>query len=245
MDKFRIRKKTFSKVFLIVAISLLVLGYFHYGLDKYLSFQNLKEQQKQLEDIYNKAPIFSLSFYFILYITATALSLPGAVILTLAGGAIFGFLPALFVVSFASTLGATLAFLLSRYLFSGWVEKKWSSRLEIVHSGIEKEGALYLFTLRLIPIFPFFVINLVFGLSRLKTWTFYWVSQMGMLGGTAVYVNAGTQIGQMDSPSDIMSMNLLLSFALIGIFPLIAKKVLPFIQKKFRSNRSSHEEELS
>ncbi len=245
MDKFRIAKKTLSKVFLLVTISLLVLGYFYYGLDKYLSFENLKEQQKQLQDMYNKTPAFSLSFYFIVYIAATALSLPGAVILTLAGGAIFGFLPALFVVSFASTLGATLAFLLSRYLFSGWVEKKWSSRLETVHRGVEKEGALYLFTLRLIPIFPFFVINLVFGLSRLKTWTFYWVSQVGMLGGTAVYVYAGTQIGQMDSPRDIMSMNLLLSFALIGLFPLVTKKALPFIQNRFRFNHSPREEKLS
>jgi uncharacterized membrane protein YdjX (TVP38/TMEM64 family) len=161
-----------------------------------------------------------------IYILVTALSLPGAVPMTLIGGALFGFWAGTVVISFASTLGATCACAVSRYLLREWVQKKLGDRLQIINEGIEKEGKFYLFTLRLVPLFPFFVINLVLGLTRMPLRTFYWVSQIGMLPGTLVYVNAGKEIAKIDTLSGILSPELILSFALLGIFPLVTKKIL-------------------
>ncbi|MBM3398416.1 MAG: pyridine nucleotide-disulfide oxidoreductase, partial [Betaproteobacteria bacterium] len=166
------------------------------------------------------------------YVLATALSIPGAVIITLAGGAVFGLWWGLLIVSFASTLGATLAFLASRFVLREWVEARLGQRLADVNAGIDKEGAFYLFTLRLIPLLPFFLINLLMGLTRMKTWTYYWVSQLGMLAGTAVYVNAGTQLAQLDSVQGILSPSLWGSLVLLGIFPLLARRVVAAIQKR-------------
>jgi uncharacterized membrane protein YdjX (TVP38/TMEM64 family) len=150
--------------------------------------------------------------------------------MTLAGGALFGFFIGLAAVSFASTIGATLACFVSRYLLRGWVEEKFGDRLSAINSGIEKEGAFYLFMLRLIPVFPFFIINLLMGLTRIKLVTFYWVSQLGMLAGTAVYVNAGKEIGKIDSLSGILSPGLIISFVILGIFPLAVKKIVNVVQ---------------
>jgi pyruvate/2-oxoglutarate dehydrogenase complex dihydrolipoamide dehydrogenase (E3) component/uncharacterized membrane protein YdjX (TVP38/TMEM64 family) len=168
----------------------------------------------------------------LLYLAATALSIPGATIITLAGGAIFGLWQGLLIVSFASSIGATLAFLASRFVLRDWVEGRFGKRLADINAGVDKEGAFYLFTLRLIPVVPFFLINLLIGLTRMKVWTFYGVSQLGMLAGTAVFVNAGTQLAQLDSVQGILSPALLGSFVLLGIFPLIARRIVAAVQKR-------------
>ena len=172
----------------------------------------------------------AVAIYALTYIAVTGLSLPGAAILTLAGGAVFGLLWGTVIVSFASTIGATLAFLAARFLFRDAVKSRFGERLQAIDAGVAKEGALYLFTLRLVPVFPFFVINLVMGLTNLKTQTFYWVSQIGMLAGTFVYVNAGTQLGKLESLSGILSPGLIGSFVLLGIFPLIANKIVEAVK---------------
>jgi dihydrolipoamide dehydrogenase len=168
----------------------------------------------------------------LVYISVTALSLPGALVMTLAGGAIFGLLEGTIIISFASTIGATLAFLASRFILRDSVQSKFGEKLKAINRGIEKDGAFYLFTLRLIPVFPFFVINLVMGLTPMKTWQYYLVSQVGMLPGTLVYVNAGSQLGSLQSPAGILSPSLLISFALLGVFPLLAKKLVDFIKRR-------------
>lgn len=196
------------------------------GLDEYLSFAYLKENIDHLKGSAIAQPLIWLAGYFAAYVLTTTLSLPGATVLTLAGGAVFGFWKGLLIVSFASTIGATLAFLLSRYLFKEWVQKKFGKRLESIQRGIQKDGALYLLSLRLVPIFPFFLVNLLMGLTPIGVWKYYWVSQVGMLAGTAVYVNAGTQLAQLESLSGILSPSLLAAFALLGIFPLLSKWVL-------------------
>ena len=173
-----------------------------------------------------------IGVYFLIYVAVTALSLPGAVVMTLAGGALFGLWVGLLVVSFASSIGATLAFLASRLLLRDWVQGRFGDRLAAVNAGIAKDGAFYLFTLRLVPLFPFFVINLLMGLTPIKTRTFYWVSQVGMLAGTLVFVNAGTQLAKLDSLSGILSPALLGSFALLGVFPLLAKKLVAIVQAR-------------
>src|SRR4030065_1366459 len=160
------------------------------------------------------------------YIISTALSLPGAAILTLAGGAIFGFWPGTLVVSFASTSGATSAFIVSRFLLRDWVQGRFREKLETINEGIRKEGAFYLFAMRLVPAFPFFLVNIVMGLTPIKTTTFYWVSQTGMLAGTMAFVFAGTQLSQIQSVRGILSLTLLISFTIIGVLPLIARVVI-------------------
>jgi uncharacterized membrane protein YdjX (TVP38/TMEM64 family) len=173
------------------------------------------------------------------YIAVTALSLPGAAVLTLAGGGLFGLMVGTIAVSFASTIGATLACLVSRFLLREWVQSKFGDRLATINSGIEKEGAFYLFSLRLVPIFPFFVINLVMGLTRMRLSTFFWVSQIGMLAGTMVYVNAGKELAKIDSLSGIMSPGVLISFVVLGLFPITVKKILSLYQTKFKPKVAS------
>lgn len=169
-----------------------------------------------------------------IYIVVTALSLPGAALLTLTGGAVFGVFLGTILANLSATIGATLAFLIARYVLGDWVQKKFADRIEPVNKGIEQDGAFYLFTLRLVPVVPFFVINVVMGLTRIRIWTYFWVSQIGMLAGAAVYANAGTQLARLDSLSGILSPPLIASFVLLGVFPLIAKKAVAF----FRNRRS-------
>ncbi len=221
-----------TKIGLVSLIVVLVGVFFAFDLGQYLTLDYLKTRQHQFQQIYAAHRALTLGAYFIIYVVVTALSLPGAAIMTLAGAALFGFWPALIVVSFASTIGATLAFLVSRFLLRDWVQAHFGKRLRAINAGVEKEGAFYLFTLRLVPIFPFFVINLAMALTPLRTPTFYWVSQVGMLPGTAVFVNAGTQLGQIKSLSGILSLDLILSFALLGIFPLVAKKIVDIIKAR-------------
>ncbi len=220
------------RILIVLLIAALVAVFFAFDLGQYLSFDYLKSRQAALESFYAGHQLMSMAVYMAIYILVAALSLPGAAVMTLAGGAIFGFWFGLVLVSFASTIGATCAFLVARFLLRDTVQKSFGDRLKAVNKGIEKDGAFYLFTLRLVPIFPFFVINLVMGLTPIRTGVFYLVSQVGMLAGTAVYVNAGTQLAQIDSLSGILSPDLIFSFALLGIFPLIAKKVTAKIQSK-------------
>jgi len=226
-----VQRKTL-KIAVLLLLAALVGAFFAFDLQRYLTLGYLKTQQHAFQDYYGGHRLFTLGLYFLLYVAVTALSLPGAAVMTLAGGALFGFWPALLVVSFASTIGATLAFLVSRFLLRDWVQEKFGDRLRAVNAGVEREGAFYLFTLRLVPIFPFFVINLLMGLTPMRTLPFYWVSQTGMLAGTVVYVNAGTQLGQIEQLSGILSPTLLISFALLGAFPLLARKAIDVVQAR-------------
>jgi pyruvate/2-oxoglutarate dehydrogenase complex dihydrolipoamide dehydrogenase (E3) component/uncharacterized membrane protein YdjX (TVP38/TMEM64 family) len=220
------------KILLLVAVVLGITAYFAFDLGRFLTLDYLKSSQSSFADLYASQPLKVAAVYFLIYVTATALSLPGAVIITLAGGAIFGVLWGTVIVSFASSLGATLAFLVSRFILRSSIENRFGKRLEEINKGIAKDGALYLFTLRLIPLVPFFVINLVMGLTKMKARTFYGVSQIGMLAGTLVYVNAGTQISKLDSLQGILSPGLIGSFVLLGLFPLIARKMVEMVKKR-------------
>lgn len=223
-------KKLLPKLVILSLIGLAFYLFKYYQLGHYLSLDYVKSNQDQFRQYYLENKFQTLTIYFVVYVFVTALSIPGATVLTLAAGGLFGFSTGLFVVSFASSLGATLAFLGSRLLFRDYVQSKFKSQLESINRGFEKDGAFYLFSLRLIPIVPFFVINLVMGLTPIKTFTYYIVSQVGMLAGTAVYVNAGLQLSQLDSLRGIVSFKLLGSFALLGLFPLIAKKIVYIIK---------------
>lgn len=220
-----------AKIILALVVLALVAAFFIFDLGQYLSLEYLKAQKEALNDLYRGKPVLIIAVFFLAYVAIAALALPAATILTLAGGAIFGFWVGLIVVSFASTIGATIAFLLTRYLFHDAIQSKFGDRLKAINSGIEKEGAFYVFGLRLVPLFPFVVVNSVLGLTKLKTLTFYWSSQIGMLAGTAVYVNAGTQLANIDTLGDIADPKLLLSFALLGVFPIIAKYALAFLKR--------------
>ena len=219
-----------KKIALLLSLAIAVGLFFAFDLGQYLNLHTLKAQQQDIESFRAANPGIATLGYFIIYVLVTALSLPGATLLTLAGGAVFGLWWGLLIISFASTIGATLAFLIARYLLRDWVSQRFGQRLKTVDDGIAREGAFYLFTLRLVPLFPFFLINLLLGLTAMKARTFYWVSQVGMLAGTVVYVNAGTQLGKIDSLAGIISPTLLGSFALLGIFPLIARKVVEYIR---------------
>ncbi|RJP76500.1 MAG: pyridine nucleotide-disulfide oxidoreductase [Desulfobacteraceae bacterium] len=225
-------KKHLTKMAVVLVIALLAYLFWVYNLGQYLTLEYLKLQQQAFEAYYADHPVLTPAIYVMIYIVVTALSLPGAVIMTLAGGALFGLLLGTVLISFASTIGATLAFLVSRFLLRDFVQKKFGDKLKAINQGIEKEGSLYLFTLRLVPIFPFFVINLVMGLTPIRTIRYYLVSQIGMLAGTIVYVNAGTQLGKLESLKGILSPELIFSFALLGIFPLIAKKIVETVKAR-------------
>ncbi|WP_445366658.1 FAD-dependent oxidoreductase [Methylomonas sp. BW4-1] len=226
-----------SRLLLLLGIAALVATFFALDLQHYLTLDNLKAQQTSIADYRQAHPVLAMALYAVLYIAVTALSLPGATILTLAGGAVFGLTWGTLIVSFASSIGATLAFLAARFLLRDWVKSRFSARLQAIDEGVSRDGAFYLFTLRLVPLFPFFMINLAMGLTPIKTRTFYWVSQVGMLAGTLVYVNAGTQLAKIDSLSGILSPSLLGSFALLGVFPWVAKHMLEFFkQRKIYAN---------
>jgi len=221
----------FRKLALALTAGVAIAAFFAFDLGQYLNLGTLKEHQAAIQGFQAGQPLLSIAIYFLVYVVATALSLPGAALLTLAGGAVFGLLWGTLIVSFASTIGATLAFLMSRFLLRDWVESRFGQRLTAIDQGVRREGAFYLFTLRLVPVFPFFLINLLFGLTGMKARTFYWVSQIGMLAGTVVYVNAGTQLGKLESLSGILSPALLGSFVLLGIFPLIARRIVEVVRR--------------
>ncbi|MDX5364386.1 MAG: VTT domain-containing protein, partial [Pseudazoarcus pumilus] len=221
-----------KKLALVGVILVVVIAFFALGLDRHLTLDALKQGQAGFAELYAAHPWKVLGAYFAAYVVMAALSLPGAAIMTIAAGTLFGLVTGTLLVSFASSIGATLAFLVSRFLLRDWVQGRFGDRLGAINRGVERDGPFYLFTLRLVPLFPFFLINLLMGLTPLRARTFYWVSQLGMLAGTAVYVNAGTQIGRIERLSDIVSPGLLASFALLGVFPLIARFVIERIRRK-------------
>lgn len=216
----------------VAALGLAVVLFFALDLGQYLKLSTIKSSQAQLEAWRAAQPLQTALIFFAVYVLATALSLPGAAVLTLAGGAIFGLGWGTLLISFASSIGATLAFLTSRWLLGDWVQARFGERMASLNAGMAKDGAFYLFTLRLVPVVPFFVINLAMGLTRIRTLTFYAVSQLGMLAGTVVYVNAGTQLARIDSLSGVVSPGVLGSLVLLGLFPLVARKVIDTVRAR-------------
>src|SRR4030042_6638351 len=221
-----------KKIVILIVIAGLVAAVKVFHLDQYLTLSYLKGSLDKLKTLYENHSFMVIAGYFVIYVLTTSLSLPGASPLGIAGGALFGFWTATLVVSFASTIGATLACLVSRYLLRDWIQNKFGDKIAKVNEGIEKEGAFYLFTLRLIPIFPFWMINLVMGLTKMPLSRFYWVSQIGMLPGTMVFVNAGKELAKIESIKGFFFPGLIISFALLGIFPIAVKKLVAFYRKR-------------
>lgn len=223
---------------LTAVVIMLMMVFYRFDLQQYLNSDLFLQ-------LYQENPLLTTGVFFLTYVTVTGLSLPGATLMTLIGGVIFGLWIGLLIISFASSLGATLAFLLARALLQKPVQKKFGSYLTTVNEGIAKDGAFYLFTLRLIPAIPFFAINLVMGLTPIRTWTFYWVSQIGMLSGTVVFVNAGAQFGQIKelSINGILTPSLLLSFALLASFPWLVRKIMEKVKAHRVALRESQKAE--
>lgn len=220
------------KLILLVVIAALIASFFIFDLGQYLNLTNLKTQQEAFSEQVSANPWLIGGAYFFIYVLVTALSLPGAALMTLLGGALFGLFGGTLLVSFASTLGATLAMLISRFMLRDWVQAKFSKRLMGINQGVEREGATYLFALRLVPVFPFVLINLAMGLTKLPVRTFWWVSQLGMLPGTLVYVNAGRELGQLNSLGGILSPSLIGAFLLLGLLPMLSRKILEWFKTR-------------
>ncbi|MCI5114063.1 MAG: TVP38/TMEM64 family protein [Candidatus Electrothrix sp. AW1] len=224
-------KHILGKVLLLCVAVLCTVLFLIFDRQELLSLTSLNASRQILQDFYAEHQLVTIAGYMLIYIFITALSLPGAMIMTLTGGVLFGFWLGLVLVSFASSIGATLAFLGARFLFRDSIQNRFGKKLAAINQGVAQDGALYLFSLRLVPIFPFFLINLVMGLTPIRTRVFYIISQIGMLPGTVIYINAGTQLGKITSAGDILSSDLLLSFALLGLFPLLAKKIVVVLKK--------------
>ena len=221
-----------GRLAVIVIFAALVVAFFWFDLTRYLDLEYLKSRQADIDVFYRDHPVALLAGYFLIYVAITGLSLPGAAIMTLVGGAVFGLLWGTVLVSFASTIGATIAFVVARYILRDGIQRRYGDRLKAINEGVERDGAFYLFTLRLVPAFPFFVINLVMGLTPMRTLTFALVSQLGMLPGTIVFVNAGTQLARIESLQGILSPTLIGSFVLLGVFPLIAKWIVGIVKAR-------------
>ena len=219
-----------SRWIALVVVASLIGAFFQYDLGNYLTLENIKSEQEALRGLVDTNPAEFIAGYFFIYVAVTALSIPGAAVMTLVAGALFGLWWGLLIVSFASTIGATLAMVIARWLFKQEVESRFKNQISTINKGIEKDGAFYLFTLRLVPAFPFFAINLAMALTSMNVITFFLVSQVGMLAGTFVFVNAGTELAQVSNPSDVLSAELLMSFALLGVFPLLAKWFVDWIK---------------
>lgn len=227
-----------NKIVIVGVIALGIIAFRYFDLGQYLTLEYIKGSQEKFQALYQQNRFLVIATYMGIYIAVTGLSLPGAAVLTLAGGGLFGLVTGTVVVSFASTIGATVACLVSRFLLREWVQNKFGDKLATVNKGVEAEGAFYLFSLRLVPIFPFFVINLLMGLTRMRLFTFFWVSQLGMLAGTVVFVNAGKELAKIDSLSGIMSPGVLISFVVLGLFPITVKKILSIYKLKFKQDGS-------
>jgi len=222
---------TRSRWLVLVLMTGLVFAFFYFDLNDLLTLDTIRNEQAVLQDLVDTRPVEFVSVFFLLYVVATAVSLPGAAVtMTLVAGALLGLFWGVVVVSFASTIGATLAMVIARWLFKDQVERRFRKHLETINRGIEKDGVFYLFTLRLVPAFPFFAINLAMAVTRMPAWQFYIISQIGMLAGTIVYVNAGTELGAISSPGDILSAGLIASFVLLGVFPLLAKWLVDWMR---------------
>jgi uncharacterized membrane protein YdjX (TVP38/TMEM64 family) len=209
-----------------------VAAFFALGGQRYLTWESLLAHRDQLKAEVDAHWWLALLIYFLIYVAVTGLSLPGAAVMSLAGGAMFGRWWGTAVTSFASTAGATGAFLLSRYLLRDFVQRRWGGRLEAINRGLERDGPYYLLFLRLVPAFPFVLINLAMGLTRMRVWTYWWVSQFGMLPGTFLYLNAGTELGRLNSPRDVLSPGLLVAFTLLAVFPLLVRQAVRWWQRR-------------
>ncbi len=221
-----------KKLVLVGIIAAIVALFFAFDLGQYLSLEYIKAQQDQVETLYAENQLATLIIFFIVYVIVTGMSLPGAAVMSLAAGAVFGLLTGVILISFASSIGASIAFMISRYLFRESVEARFEKSLKSINAGIQRDGAFYLFALRLVPAFPFFVINLVMGLTKIRLTTFYWVSQVGMLAGTIVYINAGTQLAQIESASGIFSPGIILSFVLLALLPFAGRKLISILKNR-------------
>lgn len=221
-----------KKAGLISGLILLILLFVYFDLGRFLTLDYIKESQERFQELYAGHRFMVIGGYMLIYIIVTALSLPGAVIMTLAGGGLFGLVTGTIAVSIASTVGATCACLAARFVLRDWVQGKFGERLKAINQGMEREGAFYLFSLRLIPIFPFFIVNLLMGLTTIPIRTYFWVSQLGMLPGTIVYVNAGKELAAIESLADIASPALIASFVLLGLFPIGVKKLMVLYRKR-------------
>jgi len=221
-----------GKLIVLVVIAALVVAFFAFDAGRFFTLEFFKSKQAELEAYYAANPAQTIAIYFGLYVAMAALSLPGAAITTLVGGALFGLVVGVIVVSFASSIGATLAFLASRFLFRDAIQNRYGDRLKAINDGIARDGAFYLFTIRMIPAIPFFVVNLVMGVTTIKARTFYWVSQLGMFLGTIVFVNAGTEIGKIESLRGILSPRIILAFVLLALLGLLSKWLVDFIRNR-------------
>jgi len=229
------RQSGFSRLVLLLVIGVLIGLFFAFDLSQYLTLTFLKEVRTAATAFVAANPSLSTLGFFGIYVLVTGLSLPGAALMTLAAGAIFGFWWGLAIVSFASTIGATLAMVISRSLLRDWVQAKFSQQLATVNEGLQRDGGFYLFSIRMVPLLPFFIINLVMGLTHISAWQFYWVSQTGMFAGTIFFVFAGTQLAQVSSIGDVLSPGLIGALTLLGLFPLIARKAIQWLTKLRRA----------
>ena len=228
----RQRRVTKPRLAFLVVFLVAVAAFFAFGGHEALSFQNVKARYHDLEAIYQAHPLWTMVAFFALYIALATTSLPGGAVLTMIAGALFGLFLGTVLVSFASTLGAVFAMLLSRYVLRDWVERRFGARLRRLNEGVEREGALYLFMLRLVPAIPFFLVNVGMGLTRLGTWRYYWVSQLGMLPGSVLFANAGTKLAEMNSPDDVLTPGVIGAFVLLAIVPITVKKIVERVRKK-------------
>ncbi len=226
------KKKQIKVIILLVTFSIVLASFFAFELRQYLTLEYLKYAKSLFISYHEQNPLLVLGSYFLSYVVMTTFSLPGAIWMTLGAGAIFGLVKGTIMISFAATIGATLAMLISRYLLRNFVQSHFQKQMQTINSGIQKDGGFYLFTLRLLPVIPFFLINLAIGLTWLRTSTFYWVSQLGMLPGTLIYINAGSELAKLETLSDILSPTLTVSLVLLGIFPLLVRKLLSIIETK-------------
>jgi len=216
----------------LAVVLVLIAAFFATGLHRYFTLENLRASRAAIVAYRDAQPLLASAAFFGLYVTFAALSLPASGLMTVAAGAIFGLAWGLALVSFASAIGATLAFLVSRFVLHDVIQRRFGDKLKAINAGVRRDGAFYLFTMRLIPAFPFFIINPVMGLTPIRTWTFYWVSQVGMLPLTAIFVYAGQELARIGSPREILSPTLLTALVLIGLFPLIARKVLEKVNER-------------
>ncbi len=230
-------KKSLIRISIAIVIAVLIAVVLIFDLQHYLTLEYVKGQQQIFIEFYQSYTILAIATYFLTYVFVAALSIPGAAVMTLIGGALFGLVVGTVVISFASTIGASLAFIASRFFFKDYIQNKFGDKLEIINQGIKKEGGYYLFTLRLVPLFPFFLINLLMGLTPIRLVTFFLVSQVGMLPGTIVFVFAGTQLAQVNSMKSILSPGIIIAFTILGFFPLVSKKSLAFFNKKRAANK--------